>query len=53
LKYTFAGYGTAYFETGFSYVLSAMSSNNTASGAVNLYRPLVFTFALGFRKEFY
>ena len=53
LKYTFAGYGTAYFETGFSYVLSAMSSNNTASGAVNLYRPLVFTFTLGFRKEFY
>lgn len=53
LKYSFAGYGTAYFESGFSYILNAQASNSTASGASNLYSPLLFTFALGFRKEFY
>ncbi len=53
LKYTFPGYGTAYFETGVSYVLNAIPSNNTASGAGDLYSPLMFTFGLGFRKEFY
>lgn len=53
LKYTFSGYGTAYFETGVSYVLNAVTSNNTAAGASNLYSPLMFTFGLGFRKEFY
>jgi hypothetical protein len=53
LKYTFPGYGTAYFETGVSYVLNAVPSNNTAAGAGNLYSPLMFTFGLGFRKEFY
>ena len=53
LKYTFPGYGTAYFETGVSYVLNAIPSNNTAAGAGDLYSPLMFTFGLGFRKEFY
>ncbi len=53
LKYSFAGYGTAYFESGFSYILNAQASNATASGASNLYSPLFFTFSLGFRKEFY
>jgi hypothetical protein len=53
LKYTFPGYGTAYFETGVSYVLNAIPSNNTAAGVGDLYSPLMFTFGLGFRKEFY
>lgn len=53
IKYSFAGYGTAYFESGFSYVLNAQASNSTATGAGDLYSPLFFTFALGFRKEFY
>lgn len=53
LKNTFPGYGTAYFEAGVSYVLNAIPSNNTASGAGNLYSPLMFTFGIGFRKEFY
>ncbi len=53
LKYSFAGYGTAYFESGFSYVLNAQASNSTASAVGNLFSPLFFTFAIGFRKEFY
>ncbi|MFN5910195.1 MAG: hypothetical protein ACK45H_02565 [Bacteroidota bacterium] len=54
LKYTVAGIGSLYFDVNFSYLLLSQPSNNTAATAAqNLYSPLLFNFALGFRKELY
>ncbi len=53
VKNTFAGIGTAYFDLGFSYMIMNSVSNSTASSAGNMYSPLLFTFCLGFRKDFY
>ena len=63
LKYTIAGVGTVYFDTGFSYVILKNFSNYTAQSVVydysgypispSLYSHMFFSFGLGFRKEFY
>ncbi|MEY3237635.1 MAG: hypothetical protein RI883_1736 [Bacteroidota bacterium] len=52
LKYTFAGIGTMYFDANFAYLITSTASNNTAS-TTSLYAPLLFTFNLGFRKDFF
>lgn len=54
VKYTFAGIGTAYFDAGLGYMIMSTASNPTAeSVASTLYSPLIFNFALGFRKDLY
>ncbi len=52
LKYTFAGIGTMYFDANFAYLITSTASNATAS-SVSLYAPLLFTFNVGFRKDFF
>ncbi len=52
LKNTFAGVGTLYFDASFSYLLISTASNATAA-STNMYSQLLFSFNLGFRKEFY
>jgi len=52
VKHTFAGVGTLYGDAGFGYVLIGKPSNGTAQ-TTNLYSNLLFTFSIGFRKEFY
>jgi len=52
VKHTFAGIGTVYFDVNFTYLLLSQPSNTTAQ-STNLYRPLIFNFGLGFRREFY
>jgi len=52
LKYTFAGIGTMYFDANFAYLITSTASNSTAS-SVSLYAPLLFSFNLGFRKDFF
>ena len=52
VKHTFAGVGTLYGDAGFGYVLIGKPSNLTAQ-STNLYSNLLFTFSIGFRKEFY
>jgi hypothetical protein len=52
VKHTFAGIGTVYFDANFTYLLLSQPSNTTAQ-STNLYRPLIFNFGLGFRREFY
>lgn len=53
LKHTLAGVGTLYFDANFSYLIMSIASNTTASGGANMYSPLLFSFNLGFRKDFY
>jgi hypothetical protein len=54
VKYTFAGIGTAYFDAGLGYMILSTASNPTAeSVASTLYSPLIFNFAVGFRKDLY
>lgn len=54
VKYTFAGIGTMYFDANFAYLITSSASNSTASSVVNtLYAPLLFTFNIGFRKDFF
>lgn len=53
LKHTLAGVGTIYFDANFSYLIMSIASNTTASGGANMYSPLLFSFNLGFRKDFY
>jgi hypothetical protein len=52
VKHTFAGIGTVYCDVNFTYLLLSQPSNTTAQ-STNLYRPLIFNFGLGFRREFY
>lgn len=52
VKHSFAGLGTVYFDVNFTYLLLSQPSNTTAQ-STNLYRPLIFNFGLGFRREFY
>jgi len=54
VKYTFAGAGTLYLDAGLGYMILSTASNTTAeSVAGTLYSPLIFNFALGFRKDLY
>ena len=53
VKNMFAGIGTLYFDMNFSYLILSLPSNNTASQVGDMYSPLLFNFALGFRKELY
>ena len=53
VKNTFAGIGTLYFDMNFSYLILSLPSNNTASQVGDMYSPLLFNFAVGFRKELY
>lgn len=52
LKHTLVGLGTFYVDAGFAYLLVSSASNTTAQSS-NLYAPLLFSFNLGFRKDFY
>jgi hypothetical protein len=52
IKNTFAGIGTVYFDINFTYLLLSQPSNTTAQ-STNLYRPLIFNFGLGFRRDIY
>lgn len=52
IKNTFAGIGTLYLDVNVSYLILSMPSNQLAQSG-ELYSPLLFNFALGFRKELY
>jgi hypothetical protein len=52
LKNTFAGIGTVYLDMNLAYMILSTASNSTAQNT-SLYAPLLFSFNLGFRKEFY
>ena len=52
VKHTLAGIGTFYLDAGFAYMLVSSASNTTAQSS-NLYAPLLFSFNVGFRKDFY
>jgi hypothetical protein len=52
VKYSVAGLGTIYFDTGLSYLLAGLPSNQLASDqGSQQYSPLFFNFNLGFRKD--
>lgn len=50
VKYTMTPYGTFYFDVNVNYMILAQASNNYVFP--DMYRPLIFTFNLGFRKDF-
>ena len=52
VKNTFAGIGTLYLDLNLAYMILSTASNSTAQNT-SLYAPLLFSFNLGFRKEFY
>ena len=53
-KYTFAGIGSIYADATFDYLLIGIPSNETAKTiASNFYSPIIFSFNIGFRKDFY
>ena len=52
VKNTFAGIGTLYFDVNVSYLIISLPSNSLAQQG-ELYTPLLFNFALGFRRELY
>lgn len=52
VKNTFPGIGTFYLDANFSYLILSTASNATAQ-ASPFYRPLLFSFNLGFRKDLY
>ena len=52
IKNTFAGVGTFYLDANFSYLILSTASNATASMSP-FYKPLLFSFNLGFRKDLY
>ena len=52
IKNTFAGIGTVYLDMNLAYLILSTASNSTAQNT-SLYSPLLFSFNLGFRKEFY
>ena len=55
VKNTFAGIGTLYFDVNVSYVLLSLPNNATAQAVQysGMVKPLIFNFALGFRRELY
>lgn len=56
VKNTFAGIGTLFFDVNASYILLSISNNTTASNVnlnTSMVKQLLFTFALGFRRELY
>ncbi len=52
IKHTLAGIGTIYLDASFAYLITSTASNATAS-TISLYSPILFTFNLGFRKDFF
>lgn len=52
IKHTLAGVGTFYLDANFSYLIFSYGSNATATGH-NMYSPLLFSFNIGYRKDFY
>lgn len=53
-KYTFPGIGSVYFDATFDYLLLSLpSSANAGSMAEKFYSPILFSFNVGFRKDFY
>jgi hypothetical protein len=52
VKNTFAGIGTLYLDMNLAYMILSTASNATAQ-STTLYAPLLFSFSLGFRKDFY
>jgi hypothetical protein len=53
VKYSVEDLGTFYFDTSLAYVIFGQASNPVAEQAafVGLYRPLLFTFNLGYRRD--
>lgn len=54
VKYSVEELGTFYFDTALSYVIFGQASNNAAAqqfGNGGLYRPLIFTFNIGYRYD--
>ncbi len=54
VKYTMEDIGTLYFDMGLNYVIFGQASNDMAAlqfSSSGLYRPLLFNFNIGFRKE--
>lgn len=53
LKYSLEDVGTFYFDMALGYVIFGQASNSVAEQAavVGLYRPLLFTFNLGYRRD--
>lgn len=54
LKYSMENVGTFYFDMSLAYVIFGQASNNAAAqqfGDSGLYRPLLFTFNLGYRRD--
>jgi len=52
IKNTVAGVGTFYLDANFSYLILSTASNTTAAMSP-FYKPLLFSFNLGFRKDLY
>lgn len=53
-KYTFTGVGSLYFDMTFDYIIISLASNTAAQQiGYYFYSPLIFSFNLGFRKDFY
>ena len=53
LKYSVENTGTFYFDLSLAYIIFGQASNQVAEDAANigLYRPLLFTFNLGYRRD--
>ncbi len=54
LKYSMENIGTFYFDLSLAYIIFGQASNTAAAqqfGENGLYRPLLFTFNLGFRRD--
>lgn len=54
LKYSVENLGTFYFDLSLTYIILGQASNEAASqqfGSGGLYRPLLFTFNLGYRRD--
>lgn len=54
-KYTIPAVGTVYLDMNFNYLLLSVASNSTASDIATKFMtsPVLFSFNLGFRKDFY
>lgn len=53
-KYTYPGIGSIYFDMTLDYIIIGLPSNLTAQTiANNCFSPLLFSFNIGFRRDFY
>ncbi len=53
-KYTFPGIGSVYFDGTFDYLIMKVPSNQVAVDVGNMFfSPILFSFNIGFRKDFY